>query len=218
MININNFYKSILDFLNKNNGQYISPDEFNRITNLASMDYFNEVVGNKTNSAVVYGKNRILDRRLNPFKKSVTIPVVNGEAVKPTNMEFMRMVYVTVAGKPVAVRQVEESRFARTFDNPLASGIAEDPILLENELTLSLYPQTITSIKLDHIVKPTDAKWAYTLPNGRRPAYDLVNSVNLDWDISEEPQLIMRVLNYLGLNNRDQAVVQFSEKEKVQQK
>lgn len=215
MIDINRFYNSILDFLNKNNGQHVSPDEAIDAVRLASLDYFKEIKGGKLNNANVYGRNRILDARLNPFRATVPISFVAGVGSKPEGLELIRELFVQFNGKPKRVRQVEEHRWADTFDNPLADGIDEDPIFCEDEKTISINPSTITGATMKILRQPKDPKWAYTL-TGRRPVYDPANSVDLEWDATEEAQLMMRTLSYLGLQVKDMTVIQFSEKEKQQ--
>lgn len=206
----------LLDLLNKNNSQYISPSEMDRFINLASQDYFNELAGSKTAAKVVYGRNRILDRRLNPFRDAKDVTIVANIGAKPEGMELLLSVSCVVSGKTRPFRQLDEQRIDKSFDNPLASPIAEDPVITELASSFEVHPDSVEKIHVKFLKSPAKAKWGFTKPNARNPVYDPETSVNLEWDESEKPQLVMRVANYLGLDTRDQPVVQFTEKEKAQ--
>src|SRR5690606_15179823 len=102
----------------------------------------------------------------------------------PDDWEKTNAVHTT-GDSPIPVRQTDEDRFARLFDNPLASPTEDDPFYIENQGTIEVYPKTITSVTMRYLKRPTKAVWAYTL-NGRKPVYDPAASVNLEWNESEK--------------------------------
>lgn len=216
MININELHLTLLDILNKNNSQYVSPAEMDRFINLASKDYFNELVGSKNQNRVAYGKNRVHDRRLNPFRETKSLTIVLSYTDKPADLEQVLSLAYSFGGSQRPFRQLDEQRVDKSFDNPLASPTAEDPVIAETKSGFEVYPSTIDILILKYLRTPATAKWGFTKPNNRNPVYDPETSVDLEWDESEKPQLVMRVANYLGLNIRDSSVVQFTEKEKAQ--
>lgn len=211
MININELHLLVLDILNKNSGQYMAPEEIDRFINLASTDYYNELIGSKNLRKTIYGKDRILDARLNPFKAKVERPVVNGSAEKPVGLKMIRE--VSYNGTPL--RQVEELRFSKLKDNPLADPIIEDPAFADEGASLSIRPTGMDKVTIYYLKEPAKAKWNYT-ENGRSTEYAADGSIHLEWSESELPQLLFRVGNYLGLPVRDPYLMQVTDKEKQQ--
>lgn len=215
MIDINELYNLVLDFPSKNAGQYFSPDEFNRYVNMASIELFDTLIGKKNNPTSVYGRNRTTDARLKPFRVVANIPLVSGVGSLPTNWEKTDALHTTGA-IPIPVRQIDEDRFARIFDNPLDSPIAEDPIYIENSTDIQVYPNTITAVTIRYLKRPSLAVWGYT-STGRRPIYDPNSSTNLEWNDSEKFEILTRVLNYFGVSMKDSGLINYTENKQVQE-
>lgn len=216
MINVDENYRLVQDLLSKNNGVYITPEEYNRYAELASNDLFDKLVGAKNNNSTAYGINRTLDRRLMPFRRVDIVPVVGGVANEPADSALIRSVYYFLNGTPKPLRVVDEDRFAKLFDDPFAKPTEEEPVYIEDNLSIRVYPETITELTIEYLKRPVAPVYAYTEVN-RRPLYDAVNSINFDWDKREEAELTMRILQYAGVSMTNGQVVQYTEAKQAQE-
>src|SRR5690606_38918599 len=118
MINVGENYKLVNDLLSKNNGVYLTPDEYNRYAEVASNEYFDSVVGGKVSSRSVYGINRTLDRRLKEFRRVAPLPVEDGQVDLPEDCELLTAVYTN---DYIPLRPTDEDRFAKLIQDPLAT-------------------------------------------------------------------------------------------------
>lgn len=210
VIAINENYALVQDLLSKNNGVYITPAEYNRYAEMSSLDLFDKRVGARNLNVTAYGRNRTLDRRVNPFRVVTTVTVTAGVATQPADLELTRAVYYTYDGKPKALRVADEDRFAKLFDDPLADPIPEDPFYIEDNGSIRIFPEDIPEVTIEYLKKPVTPVYGYTIVN-RRPVYDPASSVDFDWDKREEAELTMRILQYAGVSIAHQAIVQYAE-------
>lgn len=82
------------------------------------------------------------------------------------------------------------------------------PAYTQSELTVSLYPLTIDGVgqvKSQYIRKPKDPKWTYTSLSGGEPAFNQGAQDYQDFElpVSDEPRLISKILQYVGISIRD---------------
>jgi hypothetical protein len=85
------------------------------------------------------------------------------------------------------------------------------PAYTQSELTVSLYPLTIDGVgqvKSQYIRKPKDPKWTYTSLSGGEPAFNQGAQDYQDFElpVSDEPRLISKILQYVGISIRDSDV------------
>lgn len=197
-------YDTVLDLLSQNNGDYLGMDEFNRFAFQASNEYYDDLTGSKTSPKIVYGRNRIVDRRLNGFRESVDIPVPSNKLVTlPEDLGFIR----TVLHEGDAVRPIDEDRIGKLNKDTLASPNEDDKYYSEMGDTIRILNDDISEITLMYLKKPVEPKYAYTMQTvgGRqRPVYDSVNSVDfIGWDERETTELVTRILAKAGVTMRD---------------
>lgn len=201
MILINDVYQLLCDWLSKNNGVYISPQEFTRYANLANYQMFDDFCGIKTTPRITYGKNRLVDERLNPFRRRVQVNFTTGTVLKPTNLKHITAVYTTDA-IPTSVKPVDEDRYANLFKDPLASPNDDDKYYIETETTLRLLGASSLAVWIDYLERPTPVVYGFTTVSGR-PVYNAGTSVNFQWDVSETNELTNRILLQAGLSMKD---------------
>lgn len=85
------------------------------------------------------------------------------------------------------------------------------PAYTQSELTVSLYPITIDGVgqvKSQYIRRPKDPKWTYTSLSGGEPAFNQGAQDYQDFElpVSDEPRLISKILQYVGISIRDSDV------------
>lgn len=197
-------YDTVLDLLSQNNGDYLGMDEFNRFAFQSSNELYDDLTGSKTNPRVVYGRNRIVDRRLNGFRDSVDLTVdINGMVTLPEDLGFVR----TVLHNGDAVRPIDEDRIGKLNKDTLASPNEDDKYYSEMGDVIRILNTDIKEVTLMYLKKPTQPKYAYTMQTvgGRqRPVYDSDNSVDfIGWDERETTELVTRILAKAGVTMRD---------------
>ena len=194
-------YKYVNDLLSKNNGVYISPDEYERYGYTASLEMQDDFLGDKTTPRIAYGKNRLVDGRLNPFRRRSNLVFAGEYLTKPENLKYITAVY-TGGSTPVPIKPIDEDRYARVFNDPLASPNDEDKYYIEEQSSLRLLGDENLSVWVEYIERANPVKWNYTIVNGR-PVYNPTGSVNYQWDVSQTQELTNRILIKAGMSMRD---------------
>src|SRR5690625_2127163 len=208
MIDIKELYDTVLDLISKNNGEYISPEEFNRYVNIASLSYFDDITGSKTNPRIVYGKNRITDRRLDTFREEFTTVVpVDRRIDLPEGLEFIRTVIDTE--DRTAVVPVDEDREGMLSRDPFAKPDKTNKYYTEGKGFIKILNTDLEEIEIKYLRKPVKAEYSYTRTGTRgRPEYDPTNSENLEWNERETNEIITRILERVSLSLRDAYLAQ----------
>jgi hypothetical protein len=91
------------------------------------------------------------------------------------------------------------------------------PAYTIQDSTLTAYPDTIVAgeVSSQYIRYPKDPKWTYmSLTNGE-PMFDSTNSDFQDFELplDDEPDLILKILQYAGMSIREVSAVQFAQAE-----
>lgn len=218
MISIKTVNDLVLDILDKNNGKYLTGEEVTRLVNISSQELFDELVGitnkkldGRTN--VVYGKSQNTDRRLNPFRTTVTIPVVSGEALLPSDCGKITSVLIS-RDMPVALKRIDEDRLGMIYGNPLREPNDEEMYYLEDTEGLQILG-ALDSVHVKYLKRPSPALYAEkdeTITAGSRTVvrkvYDEDNSVDLEWGEGETLDIVNRVLAKVSIPLRDQFLSQ----------
>jgi len=90
------------------------------------------------------------------------------------------------------------------------------PAFTIEDSTLTAYPDTInsaTEVKCQYIRYPKDPKWTYLSLTGGEPAFDSTANDYQDFELplDNEPDLIMKILQYAGMSIREIAAVNFAQ-------
>lgn len=198
-------YKYLNDLLSKNNGGYISPQEYTRYCNVSQQELWDDFMGRKTTPRITLGKNRLVDSRLLPFKKKVNAAFANEVLTKPAKCGYISAIYTRPSRIPV--KPLDDDRQATVFNDPLCSPNEQDMYYVEGFTELTLLGEESLNITIEYYEKPTDVLYATTLVNGR-PVYNQAGSVQFQWDKSEEQEITNRVLLKCGLSMRDTLEIQ----------
>lgn len=207
MININSNYKYVNDLISKNNGTYMSPDEYSRYAQKASLELFNSLVGARNVPQTVYGRNRVLDSRLRPFRKEASIVFANSKANLPADCKHILAMYDSAR---VPIKPMDEDRKTEVLRDPLAKPDSRDKYYSEGDTDLELLGVTALSCTIEYLREPARPVFGYTNPTGRRAVYDPTTSTNFDWDETMEDELTNRILSKVGLSMSNNTVIQVS--------
>lgn len=214
MINVGSHYKYINDLISKNNGVFISPEEYERYGHASSLEMFDDFAGIKTTPRTAYGRSRAIDERLRPYRKKVPMAFVNELLTIPQELRMYTAIY-TAVGK-IPLKPIDEDRYARIFQDPLASPNDDDKYYLEEEGVLTLLGEEDLNVVVHYLEKPQPIKYAYTIVNNR-PVYDDANSIHYKWSESEQEELTNRILAKLGLSMANTLEIQVANTNKAQE-
>lgn len=183
----------------------LSPNDFNRIWNSAERRYFNILYKQ-------YGINQDNLDGLVRFKSDpITIAIDNnGKYNKPNDLIHIDSIRRTVGSKEVEVDKVNDDRLGSHLDSEYDAPTVNYPIYVEYKTYLQFYPKDLANSVLVYLKRPPLSKWAYTLTNGR-PVYDSTNSVQPIWNDNDLEEIIYQAGIDLGLNLRDQTVLQVND-------
>lgn len=209
MINVDSNYRLVNDLLSKNNGAFISFEEYTRYAAIASDSLFDDIIGADNTSVVSYGRNRTLDARLMPFRvMNQPILLVAGIGTLPTDWAKTNAVRLP-DGTPV--HPVDEDRRGMGKQDYYARPSESRYVYYEGNGNIEVEPVT-TDVVMDYLKRPTPPVYAYTMSTGSRPrpVYDPVNSVDFDWDARQENDLTIRILELCGVSMDKGSLVQYT--------
>lgn len=212
MIDVNEI-KVLTDLLlNKSQGgNYTSPDKLNSIFATAELDIINKYFE-------AYQANQaITDALKGVWNETAVTTDSNGEFDLPS--DYYHTVSITsqsIKGGVLVPNYVERIRQAELQDRLRSSIVGpsqEYPIALSIGDKMRIYPQRITSgeYKLTYISKPTEPSWGFSVTNNR-PVYDASSSTNFSLPYSVKTELVSKILEYFGVNMREELIVQYSNK------
>lgn len=214
-INVGFHYKLVCDLLSKNNGVSLSPEEYERYGYTASLEMFDDFCGIKTTPRIAYGRNRLTDLRLKPFRRRVELSFSNELLTIPPDARNITAIYTKIGNIPV--KPIDEDRMANIMLNPLANPNDSDIYYLEETDKLRLLGNDSLDVIVHYLERPKPIKYAYTLGTGGRAVYDDDESEHYAWDISETEELTNRILAKIGLSMRDVLQIQSSQNNKNQE-
>jgi hypothetical protein len=90
------------------------------------------------------------------------------------------------------------------------------PAYTQQEPNLTLFPasiNTIGAVLCQYIRYPKDPKWTFVNLVGGEPSFDPSQNDYQDFElsISDEPTLVLKILQYAGMSIREVAAVQFGQ-------
>ena len=207
-MNINEVYKLVSYLVDKYQGTYLSPDDFNMVINMAQnqyMSFLTDDTGAPTRNPknpIGMSTSAIVADTLSTFLIESNLVITSQTAAKPANL------YKTVAIRTVddnfAVRYVSEDKISSFVGNAIDSPTNTEPIYYEIGSSFKFYPSTLTTAKLSYIRNASDLKWDYT----GALLYNTVTSLpadnaDIEWPDSDLYEIIYRAIGIIGINLKD---------------
>ena len=209
MVNINNVYQTVLTIINKENRGYLTPDEFNRLANIAQLEifegYFTKVV--QVDNAGVSADDggnpmMVIAEKISVFHDSTEIDSTTNNFTFPD--DFYRLETITVSG--IIADQVSHKDVRYINLSPLTAPVTTQPVFTRIENGVTLYPNTIRTVDIDYLRMPQAPTWRFLDdPNGM-PVYNPTGSTNFELHPSEEHELVYKILSLAGVVIRDSEI------------
>ena len=216
MVNVDTVYQRVLALANKEQRGYITPQEFNLFANQAQMDIFEQyfydinqfgrVPGNDTGYSDM---RNYLEEKINIFESQAIISKNSGFYNAGGNIgDLYKIGSISVGGKPC--QQVNANQIDIIMNSPLTKPTVRYPVYVLKQNKVYIYPETIsTSITVNYVKKPNKANWTYVVIQGKA-IYNVSAADHEHFELhpSEEPDLVIKILQLAGITLKDPALYQ----------
>lgn len=214
-MDVNEMYEIAQYLINKNQGAYLSPDEFNLLINQSATSFLDYLLGEfskyqygRAQPIVQYSENEIVRQRLTPFIYGYNLAVSNtGYSAYPDDYQQEDAMW-TIYGFQ-RIKYVQQDKLASAINSRI-DPVATNPIYLIKDDGFQLYPITIGSAKLSYVRTPDKIYWAYTLDANGLPVYDPVHSIQPLWYITDLYDILARLLRMVGVSIQANEVSQYA--------
>jgi hypothetical protein len=236
-INVNTVYTTVLSILNKEQRGYMTPAEFNTVGTQVQLQIFEKYFEDLNQQLRVPQTDVNYGDRVDNVDEKIAIFKTFGNAVYPSakiagafslpeidaytnTVEFYRLGEVSYKNE-VLVQKLQRNDFYSSEKSKLTKATETFPTYLyENEL-LFVRPTSITSdIQVEYVRKPLPPVWGFIVGSLGQYEYDSrdfvagaagtadTGSRNFELHISEQVDVILRILAYAGIIIRDPQIVQ----------
>jgi len=214
--------KEIYDFfdyvLNKERGVFINPGEKDIIFDRAQMWLYSSEFD-------YYAKSQELKDSLSPFTVKAPFSVTDGLVVLPTDESVvpcyqhllsMHVQYFDNTQQRIRYKTVKflaEDEIAERLDSQILQPTITNPVGEQPSTgTFQLYPATSLAGYSYYLRKPAKPFYSYAgSPDERTQTYNQSASTQLEWNASSINKIIIKALQFAGVNINDEMIIQFSE-------
>lgn len=222
---IDEVYKIVTYLVDKYQGAYIAPDDFNMIINMAQHQYIESIVDgtgniNSNNRRSPSGLivNSSVSDRLSKFYTEVSLNATLGIVLKPTDSWTITSVR-TSTNRPV--KKVFDDNLATHLSNAIDAPTTTDPIYMETGNNIKMFPSVNNAIILGYIRKPNNMVWAYyddlvhlpegvVVPSGK-VLIPTGGSKNPEWGDADMNEIIYIAVGLIGINLKDVELIRASQ-------
>ncbi len=236
-INVNTVYITVLSILNKEQRGYLTPFEFNQVATQVQLDIFERDFEDLNQQLRVpqadfdYSNRQIdIDDNISTFKCIGDCAFGNGKFSLPTTddttgstvvynddptssqFSFYRLGTITYqkpgASHPNEIERLQRIDYYNINKSKLTAPSKNYPVYLYESNSLFISPSSVTNgVKASFLRKPKNVVWNFTSTNGYYE-YDESNSVDFELNLSEQTNVITRVLLYAGVVIKDPTIIQ----------
>ena len=235
-VSIDTVYQRVLSIANKEQRGYITPQEFNLLANQAQLEIFEQYFYDTNQFSRVPGNDTvysdtldILKEKIDHFEKyrqAVDMSNGSGVGILPDHYRMGEVLYYDSDGKYVEIDKIDQNAIHHILNSPLTNPVATRPVYVRysgagdnqsnRERRIQIYPTSITSnVQCNYVAKPTKVEWTYTVVNGEA-LYNATNVVDFELHVSEEPKLVIKILELAGIVIKDPNLYQLVDKEEIE--
>lgn len=214
-MNINEVYKIVSYLVDKYQGTYLSPDDFNMVINMAQRQYLNYMTEDGSgHKGLQSGRKQgtlittPVVESLSIFMKEEVIPTDGTGYIVTQPSDLYTTVSVRRTASPInAYRRVTQDKWSTTLNDPIDPPTSSDPIYVEIGNTYKLYP-TATDVRVAYIKIPNEMRWgnANTLVYDSSTYNSISNpngSTQPEWNDKDMEDIIYRAIAIIGINLKD---------------
>jgi len=226
-VNVDIVYKTVLLILNQQQRGYMTPDEFNKTATQVQLTIFegyasdlNQQYRLPDNDTEYGDRVKNIEQKLQFFQKYINNTAVPG-AITGTNPFTIDTTVVTdlyrlgsVMYQGVQLGQYSQrNEVTQLFLSPLTQPTEKFPIYLYESGQLFVFPNTIITpndINISYLATPANVTWAYTTGGLGEYIYAAGASTDFQLDVTEQTEIILRILAYAGVIIQDPSIVQIA--------
>lgn len=230
-INVNTVYKTVLLILNQQQRGYMTPDEFNKVATQVQLNIFekyeddlNQQYRMPQNDTEYANRVKNIEENIQFFQRTGTTTGTNPFSLAPGTTTYNGVAVTDVVYRVGSVfyKSTELSQYSQRNEitqlllSPLTQPTTNFPIYLYEQDKLYIYPTSITTadnINISYLKKPADPIWAYVPGSFGQFQYDSNNSINFELNVSEQTNVITRILAYAGVIINDPTIIQVAMQE-----
>tara|TARA_R100000152_G_C6771711_1_gene198305 strand:+ start:392 stop:1066 length:675 start_codon:yes stop_codon:yes gene_type:complete len=209
MVSIDTVYQKVLALANKEQRGYITPQEFNLFADQAQRDIFeqyfydlNQLLRVPSNSDEYADIVDNLREKIAIFENQGTI--TGGVINAPNGLYRLG----TLSFEGAEIEEVQQNEILYINNSYLTRPTEKRPVYVRTgELTVNIFPNTITNAECSYIARPTRPSWGYVVVQGKA-MYDPTNRVDFQLHASEEGDLVNKILMYAGVSMKATDVAQ----------
>ena len=218
-INVNTVYKTVLLILNQQQRGYMTPDEFNKIGTQVQLNIFekyeddlNQMYRVAQNDTEYADRVKNIEENLQFFQRTGATAYVGPHfTLTPTDIYRLGTVFYN---STALTQYAQRNEVTQLLLSPLTQPTNDFPIYLYENNLLYVYPTTIqTGITISYLKTPADVIWGYGTGNLRQFVYNAGTSTDFELNVSEQTNVITRVLAYAGVVINDPTIIQVASQE-----
>ena len=231
-MNINEIYELVRFVSNKAQSGSFTPEQFNLAVNSAQLSLFMERYNNPAEyqpgqpiPRVAWEATQKISDDLRVFKVLTDLALdTAGQGVLPSNyihVSSLRFNFITqglnksIDQQERTIDVIDDDKLGDRLSSELVMPTKRYPIATFYDTYIQFNPKDLKTVKFTYLRQPNDAIWAFTTVNGR-PVFDPVNSVDLEWHPLTHNEIIVRTLSLVGINLREEQLLQYAEMKKSQ--
>ena len=218
-INVNTVYKTVLLILNQQQRGYMTPDEFNKTATQVQLNIFqsyledlNQQYRVPQNDTEYANRVENIEKKLQFFQRTGATTYVGPEfTLNPTDIYRLGSVFY----KDTELTQyAQRNELTQILRSPLTQPTETFPIFLYENNNLFVYPTSINSnISISYLKTPADVVWGYGVGNLGQFEYNAGTSTDFELSVSEQSNVIIRILAYAGVIINDPTIIEVANME-----
>ena len=223
---------TVLAVLNKNNYGYISPSDFNLYAKQAQLDIYEDYFYDY-NYQINKENARQSGTGMADIKKSLAevieffsvtsdlTHVATNTFTPPSDYYLINKLLFNNGVKLKEMEKVTHSKITMLLNSMLTAPNETFPAYTLEGNLITAYPTTIDAngeVKCQYFRYPKDPKWTYISITSGEPVFNSTAADYQDFELplSDEPNLVVKILEYAGISIRETEVVQFAKGEETQ--
>lgn len=221
---INEIYESVQTIANKKLSGAISPQEFNQLAAVVSNDLFKLKSGNPEDYQLGVPITKQGWQLTYTISDSLKHLVVERDIAKDANNLFpyptgyavfssLKVAYITDDCDSeliwTRVEVVTDGELSVRLESQLIPPTPKRPIGAYYAGGFRIYPEVYTNARLTYLRYPTPPNWNFNVTNDQA-IFNPVGSVNFDFPETLHSDIIIRICRYIGINLRENDLVEYS--------